>query len=612
MKLPTFDKPSEEIKQRLDIVEVIQEYIPLKQAGANFRALCPFHSEKTPSFFVSREKQIWHCFGCDEGGDVFSFVMKMEGIEFVDALKLLAKKAGVILKKQDPVMQNKRTRLLEILDLAAKFYHQSLLVSHSGKIARDYLKKRKIENTICDEFKLGFAPNSWDALSRFLKKKGYKDDEIIESGLVVKKEIYAQKGLSYYDRFRNRLMFPICDVYGNVIGFGGRILENPKVQKEKLELSAKYINTPQTLVYDKSRVLYGLDKAKTEIRKKKKVIIVEGYTDVISSYQAGIKNVVATSGTALTQNQIELIKRYSENIVLAFDMDLAGDAAAKRGIDLALAAGLSVRIALLPDALDPDECIRKNLKLWISALEHAQTIMDYYFKSAFSGVDLTRIEDKKKVVACLLPVIRKIPDKIEQAHYLQKLAQKLAIDEKILAEALARQKDLKVRFRKTKKGFVFIKNKVVHNLTEKRIIAIALKNPQFLDYLRKNLTPHYFSDSLRPLYIKIMDHYNKNKDFKFTDFEKRLEKTDSKLAQKAKELCLYLEKDFFETKSSQSELQKELKAIVVRLKKDFLQKRLREIELEMRKVEQSCEKEKIFRLAKKFNKVSEELAALSI
>jgi len=311
-------KPSDQIKEKLNIVDVIREYVPgLKQVGANHKALCPFHKEKTPSFIVSPDKQVWHCFGCDRGGDIFKFIMEIEGIEFKDALRILAKKAGIELKPWDRSLSTKRSRLLKILDLASIFF-QKTLESDQGKIAQGYLAKRKVNSSVAEEFKLGYAPDAWDKLLSFLKARGYKEQEIFEAGLTVK------KGQRSYDRFRNRLMFPILDVHGNVVGFTGRILG------KEIEGQGKYVNTPQTLVYDKSRVLYGLSKAKEAIRKQDLCILVEGQVDVIASHQTGVKNVVAVSGSALTLPQINLIKRFTQNIALAFDVDIAGSSATKR------------------------------------------------------------------------------------------------------------------------------------------------------------------------------------------------------------------------------------------------------------------------------------------
>lgn len=622
-----FDKPSEEIKQRLNIVEIIQEYTPLKKSGANWKTLCPFHSEKTPSFMVSEDKQIFKCFGCGEGGDIFSFVMKIEGIEFPDALRLLAKKAGVVLKRQDAKLQTKRSKLLEILDLASKFYHKALLESKSGKIARDYLKERKVEDITQDEFRLGFAPDSWDALSLFLKRKGFRDDEILESGLVVRKETPMSNSQfpmsNYYDRFRNRLVFPICDVHGSVIGFGGRVLPE---NKESSEITvAKYINTPQTLIYDKSRVLYGLDKAKTEIRKNKLAVIVEGYMDVIASHQAGIKNVVASSGTALTPFQIELIKRYTENVVLAFDMDVAGDSATKRGIDRAIEAGLNVKILQLPEGKDPDECIKKDKKIWIESIAKASSIMDYYFENTFLNLDLTKVEGKKEAAKVLLPQIKIIPNKIEQAHYLQKLAQKLKVDEKILAEVLAGQKTKEIGKKKEGDEPALIK-KDKNEILSERLFGLILSYPRFLDYFTKDFNLQYLPQKFAPLYTKLIDYYNKKKEnFELSDFLQKLNNEDQKLAFQAKEFLLYFEKDQeekslkiqnsdspkFRTQkyflNNRFDPEKELKIIISRLKQTFLKKRMRAINEEMQVAEKAHEAEKIKNLVQEFNQLSQKL-----
>ena len=299
----------DEIKSKVDIVEIIQEYIQLKPAGANWKAPCPFHNEKTPSFMVSRDKQIFHCFGCGEGGDIFTFVQKIENIDFPEALKILAEKAGVKLKKIDPTLVSQKTKLMDICHLAAEFFHKALTSSKEGQISRDYIAKRKLSPQTLADFKIGYAPDSWDLLLNLLRKKGYKDNDIFLAGLVVKND----RG-QLYDRFRQRLMFPIFDQHGNIVGFTGRILDASKENQ-----GGKYVNTPQTLIYNKSLIAYGLDKAKSEIKKQDLVVVVEGNMDVIASHQAGIKNVIASSGTALTLEQLKILQRYSNNLALAFD-----------------------------------------------------------------------------------------------------------------------------------------------------------------------------------------------------------------------------------------------------------------------------------------------------
>ncbi len=603
------NSPIDQIKSKIDIVELIQEYIPLKKAGVNYKALCPFHSEKTPSFFVSQDKQIWHCFGCGKGGGIFDFVMEIEGIEFGDALRLLAKKAGVTLKRQDKALQTKRARLIAILNLASKYYHQALKESKAGKTARDYLKKRKIDDLTRDQFRLGFAPNLWHALSEFLEKKGYKPEEISEAGLTVKKE-----GEDFYDRFRNRLIFPIWDVHGNVVGLGGRTLS-------KDESVAKYINTPQTLVYDKSRVLYGLDKAKAEIRRKNQAIIVEGYTDVISSHRIDVSNVISSSGTALTEGQIQLIKRYTPNVVLAFDMDLAGDEATRRGIDLAISMGLGVKVASLPQSKDPDECIKKDPKIWLKTIKKAKPILDYYFDSAFSDKDINEVEDRKAISAVLLPVIGRIPDKVEQAFYIQKLAKKLGVSEDVLSDALKTQPRIKEpRYRKEE---TISKTEEVSeiDIVGERLLALVLVFPQYLKILDQ-VKESYFSPKLSPLYKNLKNYYNMNKvnisrfceagsynnkgGLELNQFKKELAKISKDLVKKVDILILSAERDFSDTKDqdTQEAASCEIQDCIIRLKKLNLENQRKKIEEEMAEAEEEGDKVKVEALSKKFAQLS--------
>ena len=309
------NSPVDEIKSRLDVVDVVGGYIRLSKAGRNYRALCPFHSEKTPSFFVSPERQMWYCFGCQKGGSIFDFVMQMDGLEFGDALKVLAQRAGVELKKIDPKLSAKwkteKTRLYEICELAAKFFERQLEAGKTGQSVQKYLKERGLKSKTIQEWRIGYGPDKWQALSDFLKGRGYGEEEIERTGLSVRKDEIQN---SNYDRFRNRIIFPIYDLNGGVVGFSGRIFG---------EGEPKYLNTPNTLIYDKSRVLYGLDRAKLDIRKDNFCVLVEGQMDVIMSHQAGVRNAVASSGTALTVEHLKIIKRYTENLAMAFDMDLA-------------------------------------------------------------------------------------------------------------------------------------------------------------------------------------------------------------------------------------------------------------------------------------------------
>lgn len=392
--------PIDEIKSRLDIVEVISSYIKLQKAGANYRALCPFHSEKKSSFFVSPARQIWHCFGCNSGGDIFRFIMQIEGVEFGDALRMLAQRAGVELKPLKPELITERQRLYEICELAAQFFEKQL-ESKTGQEVKKYLLNRGISAETIKKWRLGYSPDLWQGLSDFLTSKNYKKEEIEKAGLAIKNE----KG-KFYDRFRGRVMFPVFDLNSQVIGFGGRIFEEEKKAEKEIE-EAKYINTPSTLLYDKSRVLYGLDKAKLAIRKNDFCILVEGYTDVILSNQSGYENVVATSGTALTPYQLKILKRYSENLYTSFDMDVAGDSATKRGIDLAQIQGFNIKVIVLPEGLDPADVISRNSQEFGELIKKSLSILEFYFQNTFSRFDKKTPEGKKNISKILLPVIKK-------------------------------------------------------------------------------------------------------------------------------------------------------------------------------------------------------------
>ncbi|KKS13165.1 MAG: primase protein [Candidatus Magasanikbacteria bacterium GW2011_GWA2_41_55] len=413
----------------MDVVDLISEYIQLKPAGANFKACCPFHQEKSPSFMVSRPKQIWHCFGCQNGGDIFGFVMKMEGMEFPEALRLLAEKAGVELPAHsNELSSSARNRILDILKLATKFYHKILMESSRAQTARDYLQKRGLSTSIIEEWQIGFVPDVWDTLTGFLLKKGFGINDLTAAGLTIQKP-----GGGNYDRFRGRIMFPLSDVHGNVVGFTGRLLNETTENA-----GGKYVNTPQTEVYDKSEILFGLNKAKQEIKRQDRAIIVEGQMDVIACHQAGQINVAASSGTALTLEQIKLLKRFTNNLYLAFDSDAAGQNAAERGISLALEEGTQVRVITLPpDAgKDPDECLKKNPELWFKSVDGAQLFMEYFFKKNLAGKNFTDPTVRSQVATTLLNQIAKIPDVIEQDFWLKKLTGVLDVDITLLRERL--------------------------------------------------------------------------------------------------------------------------------------------------------------------------------
>jgi DNA primase len=415
----------EQIKERVSVVDLISESVTLKKAGRNFKGLCPFHNERTPSFVVSPERNIWHCFGCGKGGDIFTFLMELEHLEFSEALKILAERAGVKLESRMPSTPQSqlKDRLIEIHHLAEEFYHFILTKHVLGERARLYLKERGVTDAVLATFKLGFAPSSWDNLARFLLKKGYTQKELELSGVVIR----GNHGI--YDRFRARIMFPLKDHRGITIAFSGRVLS-------PTEKEAKYINSPETPLYIKGNTFFGLSVTKEAIRKAGSAIVVEGEFDVISSFQVGVAHVVAVKGSALTEAQIRLIKRFTDKILLALDRDVAGDSAARRGIEIADRAGLEVRVIEVPTGKDPDEAARSSPGLWKKAVGESQPYFDFLIASAFERFKNGDVYSKKKIGDELLPVLTRMENTIVQAHYVKVLAVQLSLSEVKIIEAL--------------------------------------------------------------------------------------------------------------------------------------------------------------------------------
>ena len=496
-------QPSEEIKSRLDIVDVIKEYVQLQAAGVNFRAKCPFHREKTPSFVVSPEKQIYHCFGCGAGGDMFSFVMRIEGMEFVEVLRLLAAKAGVALKKQNPELASKRNKILDMLELTRRYYHKIFLQELKAQNVREYIKKRGLSANTIEEWQIGYSPDSWDTVCNLLKAKGYKENEIFVAGLVVK----SNKNNKFYDRFRDRIMFPINDTNGNTVAFSARV----SPEKEATEQMGKYINSPQTPVYDKSKILFGLDKAKMEIKKEDLAIVVEGQMDAVSAHQAGFKNVVASSGTALTTEQIQLLKRFSNNIALAFDMDTAGEMAAERGIREAMRFEMNIKIIEVPNGKDPDDCIRENPDDWVLAVKNAKSVMEYYFSKTFEKLDISKIDDKRMAAKKLLPIIAKLKNVVEKDHWLKELSNIIDVNELLLRESIATIKP-SIEPKYLKKNDVKEVKKQEQSREEKiseYLLALLLKFNSYLDYAINNLqVEQTFGLDNQEFYKNLIIYYN--------------------------------------------------------------------------------------------------------
>ena len=409
----------DEIRAKINIEDLVGSYIQLKKAGRNLKGLCPFHNDSRPSFMVSPEKGIGYCFACNNGGDIFKFIQLIEKVDFPEAVRILADKAGVRLPEFKPETHNEKLRMFKANERASGFFAEQLRISESGLA---YFHERGLSDETIREFQLGLAPDSYTALRDHLKNADFNERLLLDAGLISQRSI-ADK--STYDRFRNRLMFPIHDQQGNVVGFGGRIIG---------EGEPKYLNSPDTPVYNKSYVLYGLKLAKEAIKKEDLAIFVEGYMDVIAAHQAGTRNTVATSGTALTAPQLKLIKRYTQNIAFAFDADSAGAEATKRAIELAQEAELSIRIIQIPQGKDPDECIQKDPAAWKAAVSQAIGVMDFYFNQAFLQHDADTLEGKKAILAVILPLIKSISSSVEQNEHLKRLAYELKTDVKYLWE----------------------------------------------------------------------------------------------------------------------------------------------------------------------------------
>lgn len=478
------------IKSKLNIVDLIQEYLPLKKSGVNFKAPCPFHNEKTPSFMVSPERQIFKCFGCEVGGDLFKFLMLKESLDFKEALEILAKKAGVVLKRKSSDEKDEKIRLFEVNLKAEEFFHYILTKHKFGEKPLQYLLQRGLKTEVIEQFGIGYAPNSWQSLTNFLLKRNFRTDELINAGLVVTSQ-------NPYDRFRGRITFPIIDTKDRIVGFSGRVLGNQE---------PKYINTPQTVIFDKSATLFGIHHAKQEIKLKNSAILVEGEMDVILSHQAGIKNVIAVKGTALTLSQIELLKRYTNNLVFCFDTDLAGDAAARRGIEIAEAASMNLKVIQVSGGKDPADIISNDPKLWAKATKDAVPIYDYYLKSVSERFDPKDPAGIKQISNELMPIWAKIPDDLVREHYIQKLAAYLRSGEDIIRSEIVKQKSQSPVKVLAKESHVDVDIIIPSHrqLLEEYLMALLLHIPKDHTYVPNFIETLLVSEQLRQLYVLLV------------------------------------------------------------------------------------------------------------
>ncbi|MDR3559103.1 MAG: DNA primase [Candidatus Pacebacteria bacterium] len=614
----------EEIKSRLNIVDVLGEYIRLEKAGANWKAICPFHNEKSPSFMVNEEKQFWHCFGCQKHGDIFTFVQEMEGLDFRETLKQLAEKAGVKLANYNPKKTEEKNRTIEILELATKWYEYQLW-SGPGKIKiLNYLRERGIEDETIKEFRLGYAPKGWNNIMSFLLSRGFKVEEIAKTGLLVEKrdtqisndkfpldnkipnsESKIKNSGRYYDRFRERIMFPIADYSGKVLGYSARVTPGSD------ESQAKYVNTPETEVYHKGRVLYGLDKARASIKQEGFTLFVEGNMDVIAASQAGLKNTVAVSGTALTPEQVHLAKRYAPKMKMLFDMDAAGQMAAQKSLKIASAEDIETEIVSLPFGKDAADVARERPEELKKAVAASQNAVEYFLERNLARYDKDKAEDKRKLSEVMMEIVSDIKNSVEKNYWIKKIAEKIAVSETALTDMLKRA-TLKSRIERVGTD----KNKIEPEIWKTKLemltdelIALILSSCEVWKEAEVSLSGETFAakDSL----LKLLLEKGESVGFDFDRLTTELV-ADPEMKNRA-------EKIYFRKKYRLG-INNELEEVVIDNPRADFQTNLREIESELKRqtlirltsdlkmAEERQDKEALVLLRHEFNKISQSLA----
>ncbi|QQS22772.1 DNA primase [bacterium] len=478
------DNTIQDVKDRLDIATVIGRYVQLKKSGANLKGLCPFHNEKSSSFMVSPSKQIWHCFGCGEGGDVFGFIKRYENVEFREALEMAADMAGIELPKfkaQNGPEKSVLEELTRINEFACSYY-EKYLQSLNGAYAREYLKERGIAEETIIRWRIGLAPNSFDQLLTALKKKDVNQPLALQAGVLAE----SSNG-KVFDRFRDRVTFPIFTFNGEVVGFSARVLPGAK------EDQAKYINSPETPVYNKSKIIFGLNFAKDAIRQSGQVVVMEGQMDVISAHQAGFKNTVGSSGTAFTEDQLRVLKRLNPVLVLAFDNDSAGHKATLRTAALALGLEMEVRVVDLRSAKDPDELINKSPAMWEKLISGSYPVVEYYLEQARNDYSYGSLEQKQFIIETILPLIKQITGAVEADHYLRKISSEFVITESALKQELSQAVISGYgptgQFVEPKQPEITKTHVPEVNLWEKEILGGMIVFPEFLEFVQVESLP---------------------------------------------------------------------------------------------------------------------------
>lgn len=554
---------SQKIKERIDIVDLISSYVKLTRSGKNYIGLCPFHNDHNPSFTVSPDKQLFYCFGCKEGGDAIRFLMKIENLSYREALVQLGKRVGIDVDISGDESSSEIREFYKINDLVTKYFHYTLMETQYGKIPREYLSKRGIKKETIETFKLGYAVPSWNALQKFLEKKGISLEMQEMLGLIIRD---AETGRTY-DRFRDRIIFPIIDITGHTLGFGGRVLDDSL---------PKYINTPETSIFKKGRILYGLYQTRDEIMKKDQAIIVEGYMDCISLYQAGIRNVVASMGTAFTREQGLALKRIAKDIVIAFDADTAGDIAVIRGANILRETGCSVRICRWTGFKDPDEFIRSQGPIvFLEVINKAKPFLDYMLDLLIMRYDISSIEGRIQFFQEFFPLLRSEPHVSVQRSYLDKIAALGKIPPEILYKEfdlfyLSRKKEFEVTSVSALSWMQKGDREALREKLERQLLAFALSDVRFLNIIRQTLQPDVFTvKEYRDIYERLLEWNFEDGNF---------EVLDDKLANIVAQINISEDIDLSE--GTLNETIERLNAIILQKRKDELVEELKIAERE--------------------------------
>ncbi len=566
---------TEQIKDKLDIADFIGSYVQLKPAGKNLKGACPFHKEKTPSFMVSPDRQMWHCFGsCSEGGDIIKFLMKYENIEFPEALKVLAEKAGIEIKRASPMEQKQFGILYDINEASKQFFKSVLLGSRE---AQEYLNSRKLKKETIDEFEIGFAPTNSDELTLYLVNLGYDIKDIERAGMNFK----SDRG-GYFDRFRGRIMFPIDNHFGKTVGFSGRIL--PKYDNGDM---GKYVNSPETLIYNKSKILYGLSKSKNFIREESRAVLVEGQMDFLMLWQDDVKNIVATSGTALTGEHLKALRKQTDKLIFCFDNDEAGIKAAERSIELANQTDFSVSVLALKDYKDPAEAVEKNSGLFKKLLENAKPVFEFYFEEYLPPLNNGDFSELKKNIRLVLSKIKNISSPVEKFHWLKELADRTKMDEKALTEEMEKLANpLSKKTAGTVQGEAFSKKDRLELIAD-RIISMAMAQ--------------------EPMFVKISDYLEylpKEHRLIYEHLKNKTQMDDPELVKMLDSLSLRsgFESELFE--NNLDKISNEFEALLLNLKAEYLKKERESLMLMINEAEKTGDGEKLGSLLKKFDELS--------